>query len=454
MLKLKNIDATEGPILKKILIYAIPLILGTLIQTLFNAVDMVVLGNMADSTSVAAVGATTAITSLLINSFIGLSGGAKNILARFFGSKDGERIKRTADTSMIMALVIGVFIALVCFFMSPLFLKWTKCPEECYDGALLYIRCYSLGAPAVMLYNFGSSILSASGDTKRPLYYIFASGSLNVILNIILCLILPVKVLAVAIATLASQVVSAALVIARLCKMEGFGRLELHKLTFCKRSMLQILRFGLPMALTHALYPISTLQIQSAINSYGVAATAGNSAGGTIEGIVSAFVSPFGATAATFVGQNLGVENKQRVTRSFIHCLWLGFSVGLVLDVIFYIFGAPIFLPMIVGNDQVAIEYGLIRMSCICLFYWVAGLNTVISNTLQSYGYSLTTTFTSIFTVFIFRFIWMWFVYPFFETFKVLMLCYTVSWMLNLVVNIVCYIIARYRLKKGLYARI
>ena len=253
MLKLKNIDATEGPILKKILIYAIPLILGTLIQTLFNAVDMVVLGNMADSTSVAAVGATTAITSLLINSFIGLSGGAKNILARFFGSKDGERIKRTADTSMIMALVIGVFIALVCFFMSPLFLKWTKCPEECYDGALLYIRCYSLGAPAVMLYNFGSSILSASGDTKRPLYYIFASGSLNVILNIILCLILPVKVLAVAIATLASQVVSAALVIARLCKMEGFGRLELHKLTFCKRSMLQILRFGLPMALTHAL---------------------------------------------------------------------------------------------------------------------------------------------------------------------------------------------------------
>ncbi|MBQ8388108.1 MAG: MATE family efflux transporter [Clostridia bacterium] len=448
LLKSRSIDATQGPILKKIILYALPLILSTLVQKLFNAVDIVVLGNMADSMAVAAVGATGSIVSLVIDTFVGLAAGTKIIFARQFGAKDEERIKRTEDTSLILGTGIGLVVAIVAMLFARWFLVKTNCPAECLDAAELYIIVYSVAAPAIMIYNFGSSVLMASGDTQRPLYYIIISGLVNVILNVVLCLLLEQKVVAVAVSTAMSQIVSAALVVMRLCKMDGPGKLVIRKMRFSAQALGKILRFGLPTALNHAIYPLANLQIQTAVNSFGVASTAGNSAGSTLDGMVSAFSGPFGTTAATFMGQNFGADRPERAHKSFFHCMWIGLLVGGVGGISFFLLARPLLLPMILGNDLEAINYGVTRMFFVAGFYWIATMNNILSSSLNAYGYAVLTSVSSMVCIFGFRMAWMWWIYPVFKTFECLMACFTVSWSLLFVANIVSNIVVRAIAKK------
>lgn len=441
------IDATEGPIFKKILLYTYPLILSMLVQTLFNAVDIVVLGNMADNNAVAAVGATTTIVHLVVNTFIGLAGGTKILLAKMYGARDEESIRKMTDTSLIAGVLIGCIVAVVGFVFAPDFLTLTKCPAECFEGAVLYIRIYAAAAPAIMLYNFGSSVLNASGDTQRPLYYILAGGVLNILLNIVLCLVLTEKVAAVAIATVASQVLGAFLVTRRLTKMESYGRLSLTRMTFSFGSLLQMLRFGLPLALNNALYPFANLQIQSAINAYGVAATAGNSAAATLEGVVSSFVAPFGVTVATFVSQNLGAGKDERIGKSVFHCLWMAVAVGFTVGMASYLL-APYTLPLILGNDPLAIDYGIIRLFWVNGFYFIVGINMTLGGVVQSHGFSAAPAINSIVGVLVFRFAWMQWVYPLHETFDWLVSCFTVSWTIVMVMNICWFTFVTLRYKR------
>ena len=221
MAKIKNVDMINGNLLGAIIRFSIPIILIGLIQNLFNAVDMVVLGQMADTYAVASVGATSVILGLLVNVFLAISQGAKVVLARFLGAKEEERVKKTVSTAMITGLSLGILSAVVGTLLAKPFLVLTDCPADCMDGALLYMRIYIASAPAIMVYNFGTSVLTVSGDSQRPLYYMIAAGLLNVILNFVLCLILPQKVVAVAVATVASQVLGAILVLNRLAHVEG-----------------------------------------------------------------------------------------------------------------------------------------------------------------------------------------------------------------------------------------
>ncbi len=453
MLRSSKIDATRGPILKLIVLYTIPLILSTLIQSLFNAVDIVVLGNMADSTAVAAVGATTSITHLIINTFIGLSNGTKIILARQIGARDGDGAQKTIDTSLITALMIGALIMIAGMFFAPSFLYWTDCPEECFAGAALYLRIYMLAAPAVLLYNFGSAILRASGDTQRPLYYILACGLLNVILNIVLCLILPQKVAAVAIATAASQYLGAVLVVRRLCRSNDICRTVLSRLRWCTSTFLHIMRYGLPVAFTQALYPLSNLQIQTAVNSFEVAGIAGSSAATTVDTLSSSCISALGTTAMAFIGQNLGAENHDRVKKSFKTCLLLNFCIGLTTGLFFYCTGR-FWLRMILGNDLAAIEYAMIKMGFITRFGAISALNAILSNAIQAFGYPSLTTVSSVACVFGVRTFWMQFIYPHFQTFEWLMACFTVTWILLLIVHILFFSVIYIRYKKGIYRKI
>ena len=455
LLKARSIDATEGNLLPKILLYAFPLILSTLIQQLFNAVDIMVLGNMADEVAVASVTATSSIVSLFVNSFVGLASGSRVVLARQIGAKDHERVRKTTDTSLILAVGIGIAVAAICFFASPWFLDLTNCPPECRDEALLYVRIYAMAAPFIMLYNFGSSAVTASGDTQRPLYYIIIGGAANVVLNVVLCLILPQKVIAVAIATAVSQIISAALISRRLIKMDGPCRVVIRKMRFCGKALGDILRFGLPMLLTNAIFPISNLQIQSAINSFGVAATAGNGAASTIESIISSTSAPFGTTVATFVGQNIGAQKPDRVKKSFYDVLIVTVLICGTISVAAFLTG-EFWLGLIVGKEnQTAITYGLIRMSCTTLFYVIAGVNNVYGGALQAHGYSTFSAINSIFCVLIFRTIWMQTVYVNCSglednrRFFMVVVCFTVAWAIRMVANVVGFAFVRMKYNRG-----
>ena len=455
-LKAKNIDATEGKLLPKIILYAIPLILSTLIQQLFNAIDIVVLGQMANAEAVASVSATSSVTSLLVTSFVGLASGSRVVLARLIGARDHENVRKTTDTSLIMSLTIGVIIAVVGFFAAPWFLEITNCPDDCLEGALIYIRIYTMAAPFIMLYNFGSSAITAGGDTQRPLYYIMIGGITNVVLNIILCLILPQKVIAVAVATVASQVVCAILVSVRLMRMDGPCRVVIKKMKLSIRAIGSIMRYGLPMMLVNMIFPLSNLQISSAINSFGTLGTAGNGAASTIENIVSATSGPIAVTAATFIGQNIGAQKPDRVKRIFWMCMLITVVMGGVVGTLTF-FTGRIWTGLIVGyENEEAITFALVRMSCTTLFYFVACMNNVYGSALQAYGYSAVSAVNSVFSVFVFRIIWMQGIYPFYadhptyERFFMVTFCFLVSWLIRLAVNAVAFIIVRVKYTRGI----
>lgn len=453
MLKTNHIDATQGSLVPLIIRYTIPLILSTLIQSLFNAVDIVVLGNMADSQAVAALGATTTIIHLVVNTFIGLSSGTKIILARQIGARDRDGAERTVHSALITALGIGIVVMAAGLFLTDWFLRVTDCPVACFDGAALYMRIYMLAAPAVLLYNFGAAILRADGDTQRPLYYIVACGLLNVILNIVLCLILPQKVAAVAIATVASQYLGAFLVIRRLCLKDGIAKLDLSHLRWNTASFLQIMRYGAPLALNQALYPLANLQIQSAINAYGVSAVAGSSAATTVDSFSSAFVGSFGGTVTAFMGQNLGAKKHDRVRSSFRLCLCMGVAIGIIAGVFFYLTGR-FWLHFILTDDLVAVEYAMIKIRAITLFASISAANTVLSHAIQSLGYPVFSSINSISFVFGFRMLWMFFVYPSHQNFEWLMSCFTVSWCLMLLCNVTMFSIFYGRFRKGKYKKL
>jgi len=429
LLKRGKVDATSGSIWKGIVVYAIPLVIATLIQTCFNAIDLIVLGNMADSSAVASVGATSTIVALMVNAFIGIANGSKIVLSHQFGAKNRKQIKETVDTCMLTALAMGVGVAIIGVFLAPSMLDWTHCPAECYEGAVIYLRIYVVAIPAILLYNFGSAVLTSSGDSQRPLLFITVSGLFKVILNICLCLVVSQKVIAVAVATVASQLLSAGLVIHRLCKMEGEGRLELNRMSFKWYAFRQIMAQGLPLGLNSSLYPLANVQIQSAINSFGVSAIAGNSAATTVAGIPDAFNSAIASTATVFMGQNLGAGKKDRVRQSLRNCLVANVTMGLILGTGTFLTGR-FWLSLILPGDSMGVEYGLIRMFFIVLFYPVANVNGVLAAAIQTHGYAVYTSLASIICVIVFRMIWMFAVYPSFETFPMLMVCFTISWSL------------------------
>ncbi len=449
----KRIDSTKGPIVRLIILYALPLILSSLIQSLFNAVDIVVLGNMADSAAVASVGATTTIVSLLVNSFIGLSGGSRIILAYQIGAQDRESVNKTVGTTLLTSVGLGCLIATAGTLLAPAFLNLTSCPAECYRGALLYLRIYVCAAPAVMIYNFGSAILNSAGDTQRPMLYILFCGLCNVILNVILCLVLPEKVAAVAIATAMSQVLGAFLVVNRLCRMEGLGKVTLSKLRWYASTFGHVMRYGVPIALSNALFPIANLQIQTAINSFGVSAIAGNSAAVTVEGISMTFNGAFATTTTTFIGQNLGAEKHDRVKRVFRLALMICVAFGIAMGVFMYATGR-FWLGLILADDVAAIDYGMVRMFFVTLFVFVSGGNSVLSHALQGFGYSTFSAANSIVCVFGLRMVWMLFIYPMHPTFTRLMACFLVSWILMLAFNIIAFTAVYTRYKKGKLRRI
>ena len=451
----KKVDATTGNLTKIIFTYTLPLIFSTILQNMFSIADKAVLGNMAGSTAVAAIGATTVISNLIINGAVGLSTGTSIILARFVGQKNTEKIKQTIDTSLITAILIGTALAILGIVFSPMILTATNCPAECYDDAVLYMRIVLAGTPATLFYNYGSAILRTLGDTQKPLLYITIAGIVNVGLNVILCLILPQKVMAVAIATLASKIISIVLLIKRIARFDEKISFHLLRMRPHLPTFIQIIRFGIPTSLSNLMVPLSNLQITPAINSFGVAAVAGNSAATSIQGIASTFSSGFSIATTTFVGQNIGAKQPERVKQSFWCLLGFNFLITGTLGVLFYLSGR-FWLGVILGaSETAAIEYGMIRLFYVCLFIFVLAINNILSHALQAFGYPLFTSISSISFTLGFRVLWMLLVYPKFPTINTIMFCYLVSWVLNMILYATFFtVVYRRYTKKGICKKI
>ena len=452
MLKNKQVDITGGPIFQSILVYAIPIILGSFIQVAFNAVDLAVVGNMADEKAVASVGATSVIITLLVTSFVGLSAGVSTVLARCLGQGNGERAHKIVSTAMVSSFVLSLLVVALCFSLSKPMLILMGCPAECFDGALLYLRIYVLGIPALMIYNFGVSVIRTTGDSQRPFLYIVLSGILNVGLNLLLCLLMEKKVAAVAIATVASQYLSAVLTLVHLSRIKGDCSFKFGKISFSFRELWNILKIGGPCAFNTALYSLSGIPISSAINSYGVEAVAGNSAANTLEGFMGSFCAGFSSAVVPFVGQNVGAGNKKRVQKSILYCAIISVTVSVLLTQSIFLFRNQI-LGIYLPNDAVAVSVAVKRMKCVILFYPIAALASIFTNTIQAFGHSSVTMICNMCTDLVFRIAWLWFVYPILDaknhTILNVYLCYTVSWLIAFVLHTTVFIIVYARYLKG-----
>ncbi len=430
---IKRVDATKGSLNRLIFLYTIPLILSTILQNLFDVADKAVLGNMAGTTEVASIAATTTVSGLVINGAVGLSAGTSIMLARFVGQKRTDKIRKTIDTSLLTAVFVGLLVAIAGFFLAPFFLNITNCPAECYDGALVYMRIVLAAAPITLLYNYGSAILRTLGDAQRPLIYIAIAGVINVVLNVILCFVLPQKVVAVAIATITSNVVSVVLILNRLRHLESGMKVDFRRLRFDTATFFGIVRFGVPASISQIVLPLGNLQITTAINSYGAAAMAGHSASVSTEMFSFAIGSGFANTAMTFIGQNIGAGNVERVRKTFWLCLLYSTLINGSVGILTYLTG-EFWLGIIVGASSTeAISYGMARLLYVAVFMFIYAISNVLTESMKAFGYPMLTSITNIAINLGFRVIWMQFIYPLYPHFVTIMQCYTVAWILNLV---------------------
>ena len=448
-----KVDITGGPLLKSVIVFSIPLILTSLLQSLFNTADLMVVGNMGGDLAVGAVGAVTPVSSLLVTSFVGLSAGVNAVLARCFGSGNEARAKRVVNTAVIFSFVFGIMLAVTCVAFSGPLLKVVGCPDDCFDGAVLYLKIYALGVPAMMVYNFSAAIIRTSGDSKSPLYYGIIAGVANVVFNVVFCFLLDSKPAAVAIATTVSQLFGAALTFIHLVRLKTEYRFDIRRLSFSFAELGVILKIGLPCAFNSSLFSLSNVQMHSLINSFGSAATAGNAAATNLESLVSCVSSGVIAATVPFVGQNIGADNKRRVWQSICCCWALAASLGLVLGFGSYYLRSEL-LKLYLPDGGAAISYGASRMAYVARFTFISASLNVFSSALQAFGYSFLPMINSIMTVFVFRMVWVSFIYPPLDainhTINNVYLCYTFSWLLSLIAHgsVLLFVAIRY-LKTG-----
>ncbi len=433
-----EIDMTSGPLLGKIVRFAIPLALSSILQLLFNAADMVVAGRFAGSQALAAVGSTGALIQLIINLFIGLSVGVNVLVARFFGGGHQQDLYETVHTAVLTAMVSGVVLIFIGIGLSRPLLTMMATPADVIDQSVLYMRIYFAGMPVMMLYNFGSAILRAVGDTRRPLYFLLVAGVVNVLLNLFFVIVVGIGVAGVAIATVVSQAISAGLVLLCLVKSDSGYRVKLKELRIYKNKLIAMIRIGVPAGIQGATFSISNVLIQSTVNSFGSIAMAGSTAAGNIEGFVFSGMDAFTQAALSFTGQNYGARKFDRINKVVWCCLLLVTVVGLVLGVGAYLIGPQ--LLSIYTDDASVIQWGMQRMLMVCVPYFTCGIMNVLVGAMRGLGSSITPMIVSIFGVCVLRVVYIYTLFPLNPTFLMLFFSYPASWVVTFIIELICFI--------------
>ena len=443
-----EMDMCSGSILKKMLMFTLPLMLSSILQLLFNAADIVVVGRFAGDNSLAAVGSTTALINLLTNLFVGLSIGANVTAARNYGGKREDALSRTVHTAVTISIISGVILTVIGVVGTKEMLRLMSTPDEIIDLAADYLRIYFAGITATTIYNFGSALLRAIGDTKRPLYYLLAAGAVNVVLNLLFVIVFKMDVSGVALATIISESLSAFLVIRCLMRETGAIKLELKKLRVHKAELVSIIRIGLPAGFQGIVFALSNVVIQSSVNLFGNIVVAGNSAAANIEGFVYMAMNSFYQATLSFMSQNFGAGEYKRLNKILACGELCVVAVGLVLGNAAVLFGNQ--LLSIYSDSPEVIAAGMVRLHYISKVYFLCGIMDVLVGALRGIGYSVLPMVVSLLGACGLRLLWIATVFqiPQFHKIEVVYLSYAITWIITAGVHFLCYIIVRKRVTK------
>lgn len=441
-----EIDMCNGPLPGKIMLFTLPLMLSGILQLLFNAADVIVVGRFAGNEALAAVGATGSLTNLLVNLFIGLSVGANVLVARYYGARQDEEVSQTVHTSILVSAAGGILLAIVGIAAAKPLLLMMDTPENVIQHSVLYMRIYFLGMPVMLLFNFGSAILRAIGDTRRPLIYLIIAGVINVALNLYFVIVFHMGVAGVALATVIAQCVSTTLILRCLMQSESSFKVCFDKLHMNWEKFRKIAAIGLPAGIQGSLFSISNVLIQSSVNSFGSIAMAGNTAGSNIEGFVYTAMNSVHQTAVSFTGQNLGGRRYDRINKILIECLLFVTVIGLVMGNGVVLLGEKI-LGFYSPDPQV-ISYGMQRMEIICTFYCLCGIMDVLVGCIRGLGYAVMPMIVSLLGACAFRVVWIYTIFQWDRTLRTLYISYPVSWALTAFAHLICFMVVRNKLKE------
>ena len=434
---------TEGSIVKKLLQFSVPLIFSSLLQILFNTADVIVVGRFAGDNSLGAVGSTGSLINLMVNLFVGLSVGTTVVAANFFGAGKKSELKETVHTAILLSLISGIILTIFGVVGAKKILQWMQSPKEILDLATQYLQIYFGGIISTMIYNFGSALLRAKGDTKRPLYILFFAGIINVILNLIFVILFKMDVAGVALATVISQTISAFLVIRCLLKETEEFKLDLKQLKINPQILIRIIKIGVPAGLQGIIFSLSNVIIQSSINSFGAVVIAGNSAALNIENFIFTGMNGFSQGTLTFISQNFGAKKYNRINKTIIIALFCVFLVGFVFGNLTVIFGRKL-LSFFTTSPEV-IESGISRLKIICATYALCGMMDVMGNAIRGIGHSVLPMIITLLGACGIRLLWIStiFLIPKFHSCTTIFVSYPISWTVTFIAHIICFFIIR-----------
>lgn len=441
-----EIDMCNGTIMDKLISFALPLMISGMLQLMFNAVDIIVVGRFTGSQALAAVGSTTALICTFTNLFIGVSLGANVLAARFYASGKTKEMSETVHTAILLALISGIAMSIIGILCARESLVLIATPDDIIGQAALYLRIYFLGMPFFMLYNYGAAILRAVGDTKRPLMYLIAAGTANAVLDLILVIIFKMGVAGVAIGTITSQFISCVLVIRCLCKTNAIYKLYISKLRIKKYYLIQILKVGLPAGIQSTVINFSNVLLQSSVNSFGEIAMAGYTAANNILGFLYVSVNSVTQACMSFTSQNYGVRKFKRMDNVLADCAILSIIVSVVIGGGSYLLGHQI-LGIYTKQEDV-IQCGMEILSISTIPYFLCGLMDMIPGSMRGVGYSAVPMILSIIGTVGTRLVWIYGVFPEHRSLYVLFMSYPVSWGLTIVMQAICLVFVRRKIRK------
>ncbi len=424
----KRVDMTEGPFLKKMIIFAIPLILTGLLQSLYNAADLVVVGQFEGDVAVAAVGSTSSLTNLIVGLFMGLSVGSGVLVAHHIGAKEDGEVKKVLNTSVLVSLVLGVIIAAIGFFAAEGLLKLMDTPAEVLKHASLYMRIICLGFPGSMLYNYLASMLRSAGDSKRPLLFLSVSGLVNVVLNVFLAMA-GLGVAGVAISTITSQYLSAIMALVYLMKLDGPLHFSFGKVNLDLKKLKKILYIGVPSGIQSSLFSFSNVIIQSSINSFGDDVVAGSAASNNIEGFIYIALNAVYHVTLTFVGQSIGARKYKNIRRLMVYSSLIVVGMGVIFSAVCIIFRYQ--LVGLYVSSEAAVDAAIRRFMIMLPLYFTCGLMEVFCAGLRSLDRSVTAMVISLAGACGLRILWIQTVFKWFPTPETIFISYPISWILT-----------------------